>query len=614
MIKAALDKVLGFDLRSLAVFRIGLAGVVILDLLARAKFLAAHYSDVGVLPRSLLAEMVNPWYWSFHRLSGGVIFQGLLFAIALFFALGMLVGYRTRLATIAVWALTISLHNRNPFLLFAGDDVLRAVLFWAMFLPLGASYSLDSALNNSPNPLPKRVVSGATFAFMVQLCFIYIWSAAYKTKSPIWFPDGDAVYYALSFDQYATYFGQFLLSLPQGLQKLMTFSALGFEWLGPLLIFIPIFNDFFRWLAIISFILLHIGFGLGFEIGMFSYLSVVNWLVFIPTSFWEAIAHKLQTPARQGLVINYDADCGFCKKVVHILRTLLILPGTPIRKAQDDPIINEAMLAQNSWVVVDWQGKHHYKFEAIAYVVGLSPLFRWLEPILRWKPMMAVGTRFYEMIANNRKAAGIFTRPFKFRPLSVQSSPWLNMATLSILFLTALWNLKGFVDQTVIRRPEPKEDWIAQTHRLLNRRTLQFIHPLGYLTRLDQSWSIFAPNPPRDDGWYVIPGQLRDGSEVNLLDRDRPLSEEKPSISDRNRIYPTMQWRTYFINLNRSVGQSLMPAYADYLCRQWNARNRGGQELEQVEIIFIDETTVPPGQTQTTTKQSLLTHSCNPPS
>ena len=242
MNKSKLEAFLGFDLRSLALFRIGLATIVILDLIARFSALQAHYSDAGVLPRQLLpGGLLHQGYWSVHLLSGQAWVQGLLFAIAIFFALLMLVGYRTRWTTIAVWALTISLHNRNPFLLFAGDDVLRAILFWAMFLPLGASYSLESALNSSPDPLPKRVVSGATFAYMVQLCFIYIWSAAFKTKSPIWFPDGDAVYYALHFDQYATPFGLGLLNLPLGLQKAMTFGALFLEWFGALLIFIPVY-------------------------------------------------------------------------------------------------------------------------------------------------------------------------------------------------------------------------------------------------------------------------------------------------------------------------------------------------------------------------------------
>jgi predicted DCC family thiol-disulfide oxidoreductase YuxK len=609
-----LESFLGFDLRSLALFRIGLAIIVILDLIARASALSAHYSDAGVLPRQVLQNgLLHPWYWSFHLLNGQAWAQGVLFAIAIFFALLLLVGYRTRWATIAVWALTVSLHNRNPFLLFAGDDVLRAVLFWAMFLPLGASYSLESALNSSPNPLPKRVVSGATFAFMVQLCFIYIWSAAFKTKSAIWFPDGNAVYYALHFDQYATPFGLWMATWPLGLQKVLTFGALLLEWAGPLLIFIPIYSSFFRCIAIVLFILLHIGFGISFEIGMFSYLSIVNWTALIPSEVWDAIAKRWSTPPRQGLAINYDADCGFCKKVVHILRTLLVLTGTPLRKAQDDPAIHEAMLANNSWVVVDWQGHYHFKFEAIAYIVSLSPIFGFLAPLLRWQPVMAIGTRFYEFIASNRKLAGKFTRPFKYRPIVVQPKPWFNIVTLGILLLTTLWNLKGYVDQTVFRRTEPKNDWIAKTHEFFNKKTLQSLNNLGYITRLDQSWSIFAPNPPRDDGWFVIPGKLRDGSVINLLAPDRPLTWDKPTLAQRNALYPTMQWRTYFINLNRGAASSLQPAFARYLCQEWNAHHSGGQTVEQVEVNFVEETTVPPDQSQTTQKKHLFDQSCELP-
>jgi hypothetical protein len=45
---AKIEEVLGFDLRSLALFRIGLALVVLTDLFIRFGNLTAHYSDVGV--------------------------------------------------------------------------------------------------------------------------------------------------------------------------------------------------------------------------------------------------------------------------------------------------------------------------------------------------------------------------------------------------------------------------------------------------------------------------------------------------------------------------------------------------------------------------------------
>ncbi|MGK7959168.1 hypothetical protein [Crocosphaera sp.] len=616
-----LTNIFGLDLRSLAVFRIGLALVVMADLFSRFRGISAHYTDQGVLPREALHSnllgsfialqpapnsLLPPWYWSFNLLNGSLGFQVLLFIIAFILCLFLLVGYRTRLAVIAIWALNISLQNRNPALIFAGDDVLRAMLFWSMFLPLGCAYSIDSALNSNPKPLPKKVMNVATLAFMVQLIFIYTWSAAYKTKSDLWWPDGDAVYYSLHFDQYATEFGHFLLGFPLPILELLTFGALIFEWIGPFLILIPVRTAFFRCLAIISFILLHIGFELCFAIGVLSYLSIVNWLALLPTEIWDKAQEKISTKSRQGLTIYYDKDCGFCKKVVHGIRTLLILPGTPLLEAQSDESIYEDMLEKNSWVVVDWQENRHYKFEAIAYVVSLSPILSFLEPVLRWQPIMNGGTKFYQMIASNRKVAGNFTKPFKFRSLSVNSSFPFNFLVLTLLLLTTMWNLKGFVDQTVARnkayRNNSKKDWILYTRNFLSRRTFQYINIIGYLTRLDQSWSIFAPAPPRDDGWHVIIGTLKNGKTVNLLDENNPISWDKPTLKQRRQRYQTIQWRVYYINLNRAIGQKLYPPFVDYLTREWNGNHSGDQQLESLEIYFMEERTVPPTEEQPVNK------------
>ncbi len=623
-----LTSIFGLDLRSLAIFRIGLALIVMADLFSRFQGIYAHYTDQGLLPREALHSnlfasfialqpaqnsLLRPWYWSFHLLNGSLFFQFFLFLIAFILSFSLLVGYRTRLAIIAVWALNISLQNRNPALILAGDDVLRAMLFWAMFLPLGCAYSIDSALNSNPKPLPKRVMNVATFAFIIQLIFIYTWSAAYKTKSELWWPDGDAVYYSLHFDQYATAFGHFLLGFPLPILQILTFGALIFEWVGPLLIFIPIKTSFLRCLAIVSFILLHIGFELCFSIGVLSYLSIVNWLTLLPTEIWDSAQAKITTKPRQGLTIYYDKDCGFCKKVVHGIRTLLILPGTPLLMAQDHPSIYEDMLEKNSWVVVDWEEKRHYKFEAIAYVVSLSPILFFLESLLRWPPVMKPGTKFYETIASNRKVAGTFTKPFKFRPLKVESSLPFNLIVLWLLLLTIVWNLKGFVDQTVARdrnyRNNTKKDWISATHHFLNRRTFQRINVLGYLTRLDQSWSIFAPAPPRDDGWHVMIGKLKDGTEINLLDKNSPITWEKPTLKQRQNWYQTIQWRVYYINLNRAIGNKLYPHFVNYLTQEWNRKHPENQQLESIEIYFMDERTSPPQEVQQIEKKQVWPNS-----
>jgi predicted DCC family thiol-disulfide oxidoreductase YuxK len=610
-LRERLEEIFGFDLRSLGLFRVCLALVVLADLFARFQNVVAHYSDAGALPLSSLPKVLaSPFYWSIFALNGSAIVQSLLFLVAIAIAFLLLVGYRTRLATIATWAMIVSLHHRNPLLLFAADDVIRAILFWSMFLPLGATYSVDSALNTNPNPLPKRILSGATIAFMVQICFIYMWSAAFKTKSETWWPDGTAVYYALSYDRYATAFAGFLLALPLPLQKIFTFSALGFEWVGPLLIFIPFRNSFFKIVAIVSFILLHVGFGLSFHLGIFPFLSISHWLPLIPSVVWDRLDRRIQTPEREGLRINYDRDCGFCKKVVYFLRTFLILPRTPILVAQDNPSVYEDMERYNSWVVEDWQGKRYFKWEGIAYIVSLSPILWWLAPILRVPPLMAIGTRVYEWIASHRRFMGNFTRWFTFRPLVVRSYPPLNILAIALLLFTTVWNVRGFVRQSV-ERGDLATPEIQAIDRFFRRRTFNILDSFARITRLDQYWSIFAPAPPRDDGWYVAVSRLADGSEVDLFRQGQPISWDKPTDTDRNRQYKTMQWRQYFINLDRAIGRSVYSEFSAYLCRDWNSRHDDSRRVKSLDIYILRERTVPPGEVQTVEKQLLWKQDCS---
>jgi predicted DCC family thiol-disulfide oxidoreductase YuxK len=577
----------GLDLRSLAVFRIGLAVLIIVDLIDRFRDLKAHYTDFGILPRAALIEkFLNPWLWSIHLLSGEALFQGLLFLLAILVALALLVGYRTKIVTILSWILLASLHSRNPVILNAGDIELRLLLFWGMFLPLGAYYSVDSALNSSPKPLPERILSGATVALTLQICFIY-WFTGLLKSDPIWWLEGSAVYYALSIDQLVTPFGRFLLNFPP-LLVFFSFSTLWVELLGPFFLFVPVYNGLFRLGTLVTFILLHIGFRLGLVLGLFPYISIVAWLVFLPSDFWNRISQRLQTPKHEQLRIYYDGECGFCKKMASLIRTFLLLPGTPPIPAQDDPEIFAQMQAQNSWVVVDPYGYKHFKFEAIAYVCRLSPLFGFLTPILKWRPVMSLGTKAYEIIASNRPTAAKFTTFLSFRPIQVRTSHYTNVVAWFLLFCVFLWNLNT-ISPSLFKLPK-------------------LVNWVDLVLRLDQKWSMFAPHPLLDDGWYVIPGKLKDGTEIDVFKNGEPISWEKPNPVSAT--YPNERWRKYMMNLWFKDYAEYRLYYGQYLCRNWNSQHQGSKQLENFEIDFMLEKTLPNYQSPNVEKVRIWNHFC----
>ncbi len=303
LFQAKIRELFALDLRSLATFRIGVALLLLVDLAIRATALEAHYTDLGVLPRSALGS--SP-FSSLHLLSGSAWYQAVLFIVAGLVAMALLVGFRTWWATFFSWVLLLSLHTRNPIVLQGGDDFLRLLLFWGLFLPLGARWSLDSAEWHafaarrgwpftSGHAEPRKhgtqarnsVVTAGTVAFLFQVCFVYWFSAALKTD-PAWRSEGTAVYYALSIEQFATPLGKVLLGYPE-LLKVLTFASIGLEAFGPLLLFIPFFTGPLRLGVVTAFLLFHTGLGLCMELGPFPYICGVAWLALLPSWFWDRV-------------------------------------------------------------------------------------------------------------------------------------------------------------------------------------------------------------------------------------------------------------------------------------------------------------------------------------
>src|ERR671912_1350869 len=282
---AKVVEIFGADLRSLATFRIVLALLALSDLANRATDLSAHYTDAGIMPRTVLVEQVlSPWAFSIHLMNGGRMFQWLLFGAAALAAFGMLVGYRTRLMTFVVWLLLLSIQLRNPLLNGSESPMLRMLLFWGMLLPLGAYWSVDRARSALPRPSP-RFLSLATFGLFMQIAFVYWFTSALKS-GPEWRTDYTALYYALSLDQLATPIGQLLLDFPSLLQVL-TFGTFVLEALGPLLLFCPFFTGPVRTGAALAFMSFHFGIWLTMDIGIFPWISAFCMVCFFPTWFWD---------------------------------------------------------------------------------------------------------------------------------------------------------------------------------------------------------------------------------------------------------------------------------------------------------------------------------------
>ena len=295
------NKLFSIDPRSLAAFRIVLAGVLLADLAIRATALVAFYTDSGAVPRSLLPTGQFP---SLHALAGSVAWEAFLFTLAALAALGLLVGWRTRMATIVSWCLLASLHARNPLVINSGDSLLRMMLFWGMFLPLGRVWSVD-ARRYSPRPANfAPELSVASGCLLLQTCLMY-WGSAYAKYNEVW-RDGEALYYTFSIDSYARPLATYLLQYPAVL-GFLSVATLVVEAVGPMLAFIPWRTKVWRLLVIAAFIGLHLSIELTLTVGLFSYVSLLAWIPFLPDIFWNKLAGPLPVVKQTGVESSESA-------------------------------------------------------------------------------------------------------------------------------------------------------------------------------------------------------------------------------------------------------------------------------------------------------------------
>ena len=235
-----LRKVFSADLRSLALFRVGLGVLILADLFIRSRFLEAHYTDFGVLPLSVIFEKLNfPQYFSVHYMNGHYPFQVILFVIQALLAVSLLLGYRTRLVTVLSWYMMISLNMRNSQVLQGGDVLLRMLLFWAIFLPTNLRFSLD-LVYCKPEFRKKAYeqsshFSVASFAVMAQVFVLYFSTAVLKMHES-WVSKGTALHYVMHLESFLTPFGLWFAQFSH-LFKPLTQGVWLWEMFGPCLLY-----------------------------------------------------------------------------------------------------------------------------------------------------------------------------------------------------------------------------------------------------------------------------------------------------------------------------------------------------------------------------------------
>jgi hypothetical protein len=587
--RARAAELFGIDLRTLALFRVVLATVLIVYVANRLPDITAFFTDWGVLPRHYIIQ-TDAWSrLSLYFINGEWWFSALLLLTTLAFAVALWFGYRTRLATVALFVLFGSLVNRNPMILIGGDCLMACLLFWAMFLPLGARWSVDAALSTQPPPERHLHVSPASVGLLLQVMSVYFFSAILK-NAPDWWPDGTAVYYTMELERYASPLGRELLRFPKLLQALSYFVYF-LELLGPLLAFSPWLSRPLRFVVMLCFMGMHAGFVLFMQIGYFPFVSLASLTTLLGGWFWDWRARVNEARHPLGPKIWYDRDCGFCLKSCLLFKEFLILPRASIAPAQDSQRARALLEANYSWVVIDADDRAHLKWPAFVALLRHSPLFGWLWPVLRWSALEKPGNVVYDWVGRHRAGFGTLTGRLLPQRAERFETGRRTQAVVGVFVAAVLY-------------------WNLGTINVVDQNTLLFATPPFRVLRIDQIWNMFAPYPSRRDGWAVYPGKLEDGTEVDVLHPGRPLTWDRPP--QLSQVHENIAWHTYRWRIADRPFAGHRLYYGKYLCREWNWHARPGRRLATFDMAYVEELTPPPGGTAALERRVIWVHDCRP--
>jgi len=280
--------------RPLGVIRIGFGLLVLINLAFCTVDLDHWYAGTGFLQGDESQVLAGQFQHSpLHYLQSPLAIR-VAFGFTALAAVGLTVGWRTKLMSILCYGGMLAIHHRNLVSSSGADVLLMVFAFNVMLSPCGAAYSVDAWLarrrrgGTAAEPLillwPYRL-------FQFQSSLIYALAAMLKCGGSLWL-NGTALHYVLNNSEVRRLDVTFLSQSPV-LINLMTYSAVLFEFSLAFLIWFRAVRP-----AVIGIgILLHLGITITINIPIFGELMWLGYFAFLTPPEFNAFARAVNVRA-----------------------------------------------------------------------------------------------------------------------------------------------------------------------------------------------------------------------------------------------------------------------------------------------------------------------------
>ncbi len=595
------------DLRPLGLFRITFGFIVTVATADIGGILYPIISDAGVMPRSaLLGGIARGNRFCLFDVAGPYWVTVVLWLLAVACCLAFTVGWHSRIASILTFLFVCGIHERNLLAFDGADNVIRCLLFWAMFMPTGARYSVDAVLRAAKG---KETITHAPALAMrlgqIQIAWVYLNSFMHKWGGGSQWHDGTALHYALGLGHLFTRdLGQWLFDKPWFYLPGTYFTDV-MEASFLFLVFFPFFQPKLKGLAIAMGVALHAGIWATMNVGNFSYLMPLAYpLLFEPEWAEKAVGLTRALVGKGVTRVYYDGLCPLCRETAQVLRGLDPFGALALVDFREKgalagaPSLGKGELEERLHTVSE-DGKVLSGFEAVKQVARRLPA-TWLLGWLGDAPgASALGRPLYDRLASHRRKEHRAAEPAAqpagpaitlrdLVPAGVwELGTWAVRATLALLMVGCFWFALPSDARILIPRLALGSVQILPAYDRKLPPMPEPFHALLQELELWQVWDMFSPNPMDTDIWLKGVGQLSDGTTVDVLHGldGGPLPPPIPH-------FMFSRW-TKWINNIAYTEQPTLLEFGRFLCREWNGDRPGWRPALKNFKIYREQRRTP---------------------
>jgi uncharacterized membrane protein YphA (DoxX/SURF4 family) len=285
--------------KPLAVFRIGIAFVLLAQVQVLWRFREILLAEEGPIPWAVTDRILDPLL---PRLSTFAAVLGppgigpeqvtaMFLALHAVAALLLLVGWRTRIAALVAWGTYLPLRYTAHLFFYGIGSMLLIGLFYCVILPVGRAWSLD-ALRRAREAAGDALDASLSIAVLrIHVCIVYLAAGLSKAVGEQWW-SGEAVWRSLSLPRFQQYDLQAAAAFPLLLQA-AALGAVAVQLAYPVLVWTR-----FRAAIVLVTELMHLAIAVFLGLWLFSAVMIVFNLAAFGESLWNALRRWSRATAR----------------------------------------------------------------------------------------------------------------------------------------------------------------------------------------------------------------------------------------------------------------------------------------------------------------------------